>query len=53
MDDPDRDKNIDITCEKINGTVVEPGKTFSFTKTVGDADPDEGYKKADIFNGNR
>ena len=50
VDDPDRNKNISLSCEKLNGTIVKPGETFSFTDTVGDADPEEGYEKADVFN---
>ena len=51
-DDENRETNIDITCSKINNQVVEPGETFSFTKTVGQSTPEKGYEKADIFDAN-
>lgn len=53
--DSARQKNLEITSSKLNGTTVEPGKTFSFTSTVGKATPEEGYEKADIYdeNGNK
>ena len=50
--DEARQTNIGITCSKLNGTIVEPGKTFSFCETVGKATPEEGYQKADIFDKN-
>ena len=51
-DDEARQTNIGITCSKLNGTIVEPGQTFSFCETVGKATPEEGYQKADIFDKN-
>jgi vancomycin resistance protein YoaR len=48
----ERTHNIQITCEKLNGTVVNSGETFSFTETVGKATPDKGYEEADIFDSN-
>lgn len=53
--DTARQTNLEITSSKLNGTVVEPGKTFSFTDTVGKATPEEGYKEADMYdeNGNK
>lgn len=53
--DTARQTNLEITSSKLNGTVIEPGKTFSFTDTVGKATPEEGYKEADMYdeNGNK
>lgn len=53
--DTARQTNLEITSSKLNGTIVEKGKTFSFTDTVGKATPEEGYKEADIYdeNGNK
>ncbi len=48
--DEARQNNIKITCSKLNGTIVEPGETFSFCNTVGKATPEEGYEKADIYD---
>lgn len=44
-----RQNNISIACSTLNGTVVENGKTFSFSSTVGKATSGKGYKKADVF----
>lgn len=41
--------NIQITCKKLNGTVVNNGDTFSFTKTSGPSTAAEGYKEATVF----
>ncbi len=53
--DSARQTNLEITSSKLNGTIVEPTQTFSFTNTVGKATPEEGYKEADIYdeNGNK
>lgn len=48
--DSGRQHNIGLTTSKLNGTIVEPGETFSFCNTVGKATADKGYKKADIYD---
>lgn len=49
--DPDRQTNITITCNSLNGYIVKAGETFSFCNTLGPAKPEDGYKKADTFDG--
>lgn len=39
----DRNKNIQRACEKINGTVIQPGKQFSFNKVVGERTTANGF----------
>lgn len=46
---PPRTNNLRIACKAINGTVVYPGETFSFNKTVGRRTTAKGYKEAPIF----
>ena len=46
-----RSTNIDIACEKINGTILEPGETFSFNKVVGERTAKSGFKEALIYTG--
>ena len=41
--------NIRISCEKLNGTVVSNGETFSFCETVGPSTAEEGYKEAPVI----
>lgn len=48
--DSNRQNNLKITSETLNGKTVESGKTFSFTQTIGKSTPQKGYKKADIFD---
>lgn len=49
--DPDRQTNITIACNSLNGTIVKAGETFSFCNILGPAKPEDGYKKADTFDG--
>lgn len=48
--DSARQNNISITCNKLNGTIVKDGGTFSFCNTVGQASSSKGYQKADIYD---
>jgi len=48
--DPDRQTNITIACNSLNGYIVKAGETFSFCNTLGPAKPEDGYKKADTFD---
>lgn len=47
--DSERQNNVSITCNTLNDTIVENGKTFSFCNTVGKATSSKGYQKADVF----
>ena len=40
--------NASLALRKINGTVIRPGATFSFLKTVGPWTADMGYQKAPV-----
>ena len=44
-----RSGNLKIAAEKINGTVLMPGETFSFNEIVGKRTIEEGYKNAKIY----
>ena len=50
--DKNRQNNLEITASALNGTVVKPNETFSFTQTIGPASKSKGYEKADIFDSN-
>lgn len=41
--------NIRITCDKLNGTMVSAGDTFSFCNTIGPSKAEDGYKEATVF----
>ena len=44
-----RQNNIRICINSLNGYTLESGKTFSFCDIVGDTTADKGYKEADIL----
>jgi len=46
-----RNSNISLACETINGTVLLPGNTFSFNDTVGERTLARGYKEAGAIAG--
>lgn len=46
-----RSNNLSIAAEKIDGTVVMPGETFSYNQVVGERTIAEGYKEAGAFAG--
>ena len=48
--DSNRQNNIKLACNELNGTIVPNGSTFSFCKTVGQSTPQKGYTEADIFD---
>ncbi len=50
---PERKKNIKLAADKINGLVIESGKTFSFNKTVGDRTRENGYMDAKVIVGGK
>lgn len=47
-----RQNNVSITCQKLNGTIISNGSTFSFCDTIGPATSEKGYQKAEIFDNN-
>lgn len=48
--DSARQNNLEITSKKLNGTIVKPNETFSFTKTIGPSTSAKGYEEADIYD---
>lgn len=44
-----RSTNIKLASEKINGTILMPGETFSYNKIVGARTIKEGYKEAAVY----
>ena len=45
-DKPNRNTNIRLVCETIDGLVLQPGETFDFNEVVGERTADKGYKPA-------
>jgi vancomycin resistance protein YoaR len=44
--DPPRDNNLLKACEYLNDTIVQPGATFSFNKSVGKRTAERGFLEA-------
>ena len=49
ISDRDRTTNLRLAANKINGTVLMPGETFSYNKVVGRRTIAAGYKEAKIY----
>ena len=49
VNNPNRTTNLRLAANKINGTVVMPGETFSYNKVVGERTIAAGYKDAAIY----
>ena len=47
--DKDRSTNLRLACEKLNGTVIMPGGTFSYNETLGPRTYAAGYKNAKVY----
>ncbi len=44
--DKNRNNNISLACQAINGRVLLPGESFSFNQTTGERTTDKGYREA-------
>ena len=49
--DSNRNNNISLACQTINGTVLLPGETFSFNGVVGERTYANGYREAGAIAG--
>ena len=45
-----RSNNLELAASKIDGTIINPGETFSYNKKVGARTIKEGYKEAAIYS---
>lgn len=48
-----RSTNLELSSEKVNGTIVLPGEIFSYNKIVGARTISAGYKEAAIYSGGK
>lgn len=48
-----RETNLKLSSEKINGTIIMPGETFSYNKIVGERTIAKGYKEAAVYSGGK
>lgn len=50
-DPANRDVNLKLSCQAINGTVLMPGEVFSYNPALGERTPEAGWKQADGYVG--
>lgn len=48
-----RNTNLRLLCEALNGMILEPGEAFSYNDTLGERTAEKGYKPAPAYSGNR
>ena len=49
-DDENRNNNISLACQAINGMILEPGEEFSFNEVVGQRTAARGYREANAYS---
>lgn len=48
-----RNTNLRLLCEALDGVILQPGEDFSYNETVGERTAEKGYKPAPAYSGNR
>lgn len=48
-----RNTNLRLLCEALDGLILEPGEDFSYNESVGERTAERGYKPAPAYSGNR
>ena len=48
-----RNTNLQLQCDALNGLVLQPGETFSMNGVLGERTAEKGYKPAPAYSGNR
>ena len=51
--DQNRNINLQIQCDAINGLILQPGEVFSMNGVLGERTEEKGYKPAPAYSGNR
>ena len=46
-----RNNNLVLAAEKLNGTIVNPGEEFSYNETLGQRTVEAGFKEAGVYSG--
>ena len=46
-----RDINLVLSCNAVNGTVLLPGETFDYNSTLGERTPEAGYRLGNTYAG--
>ncbi len=48
-----RNTNLRLLCEALDGMILQPGQDFSYNEAVGERTAERGYKAAPAFSGDR
>ena len=48
-----RNNNLRLLCQALDGHIVQPGETFSYNEVVGERTAEKGYLPAPAYSGNR
>ncbi len=51
--DSDRNVNLRLACEAINGMILYPGQVFSYNSALGERTAERGYKLGPSYSGNK
>lgn len=51
--DQNRNTNLQIQCDALNGLILQPGEVFSMNGVLGERTAEKGYKPAPAYSGNR
>lgn len=46
-----RDINLKLSCQSVNGTVLLPGEVFDYNATLGERTPEAGYRLGNTYSG--
>ena len=50
-DNENRNENLRLACEKLNGLILQPGQTLSYNETLGKRTREAGYLPAPAYSG--
>ncbi len=50
--DENRNVNLALVCQLLDGYVIQPGEEFSYNMAVGERTEERGFKPATVFSGN-
>ena len=48
-DSENRNINLELSCQALNGVILSPGETFSFNDTLGRTSAQKGYKSSPVY----
>ena len=51
--DENRNTNLRLLCQALDGVIIQPGEEFSYNGTVGERTEEKGYKPATAYSGSR